>query len=134
MEATQRQKDAVAFVAITGLTLAIYWNTMCPTVFWYDSAEFVAAAHTLGIPHPPGYPLYSIVGHLFSYLPGDPAWTINLLSAVSAALTVGLSYYVVRRLGARPSGAVVSPRSSPPGRYSGSTRSSPRCTHPPSRR
>jgi hypothetical protein len=108
LEATERQKDAVAFVTITGLTLAIYWSTMCPTVYWYDSAEFAAAAHTLGIPHPPGYPLYTLVGHLFSYLPGDPAWRINFFSAVSAAIAVGLSYYVVRKLGARGSGAVVS--------------------------
>lgn len=107
MDAEERQKEALVFVAVTVLAFAVYWSTLCPTVFWYDSAEFVTAAHTLGIPHPPGYPLYTLVAHLFSYLPGDPARAINSMSAVGGALTVGLGYRVVRKLGAGRAASVI---------------------------
>lgn len=77
----------------------LYLLTLCRTVFWYDSAEYVTAAVTLGIPHPPGYPLYTILGHLFTRLPIDPALAVNAMSATFAAVAVALTYLVCRRLG-----------------------------------
>ncbi len=101
-----RADSLVAF----GLTLAfggLYLRTLCPTVFWYDSAEYAAVAATLGIAHPPGYPLYTLLGHLFvSVLPGEPAWALNVMSAVFGAVSIGLSYLVGRGLSARPLGAM----------------------------
>jgi len=89
------------------LYFALYLLTLCPTVFWYDSAEYAAAAVTLGIPHPPGYPLYTLIGHLFTWLPtSEPAYALNLMSAVFGAATVGLCYLVCHRLGARPLAAL----------------------------
>ncbi len=89
--------------ALTAGYLGLYLLTLCPTVFWYDSAEYAAAARTLGIPHPPGYPVYTLVGHLFTWLPSsDPAWPLNLMSAVFGAGAVGLTFTVIRQLGARP--------------------------------
>ncbi|MEM7434125.1 MAG: DUF2723 domain-containing protein [Myxococcota bacterium] len=79
--------------------LGLYSLTLCPVVYWYDSAEFVTAAFTLGIPHPPGYPLYTLIGHVFTWLPIDPALAINWMSAVFAAVTVGLTFLICRRLG-----------------------------------
>jgi hypothetical protein len=76
----------------------LYLLTLCRTVFWYDSAEFVTAAVTLGVTHPPGYPLYTLLGHLFTWLPVEPATAVNLMSAAFAALAVGLVFGVGRRL------------------------------------
>ena len=63
---------------IAGLAaLWLYLQTLGPTITGEDSGEFVAAAYTLGIPHPPGYPLYCMVGHLFTWLPwGEVAWRL----------------------------------------------------------
>lgn len=80
--------------------LGLYLLTLCPTVFWYDSAEYVAASALLGIPHPPGYPLYTLIGHLFTRLPLEPAYAVNLMSAVFGALAVALAHLTGRALGA----------------------------------
>lgn len=101
----ESRKDAVLALGAAIVAFALYWNTLCPTVFWYDSAEFVTAAHTLGIPHPPGYPLYTLVAHPMSYLPGNPARAINAFSALCAATAIGLVFLVARGLGAPRSGA-----------------------------
>ncbi len=85
----------------------LYGLTVARSVFWYDSAEFVAAAVTLGIPHPPGYPLYTLVAHTFTWLPLDPAVSVNVMSAVFATLAVALSYRVLRRVRVTVAGAAV---------------------------
>ncbi|MBI5116595.1 DUF2723 domain-containing protein, partial [Candidatus Poribacteria bacterium] len=79
------------------VTFAVYIYTLCPTVYWGDSGELIAAAYTLGIPHPPGHPLYSIVGKLFTLLPvGSVAYRVNLMSAFFGALTCLLIYKIIR--------------------------------------
>jgi 4-amino-4-deoxy-L-arabinose transferase-like glycosyltransferase len=66
---------------------------MSPTVYGLDSAELTTGAYTLGIVHPPGSPLFLLLGHLFTYLPfGDIGYRVNLLSACAAALTVFFLY------------------------------------------
>ncbi len=56
-----------------------------------DSGELIAAAVTLGVPHPPGYPTYVVLGKLFSFLPiGSIATRFNLLSAVTVSATAAL--------------------------------------------
>ncbi len=72
---------------------------MCRAVYWYDSAEYVAAAVTIGIPHPPGYPLYTLIAHTFTWLPVNPAIAVNAVSAVFGAVAVGLSFGAGRALG-----------------------------------
>jgi hypothetical protein len=65
-----------------------------------DPAEFQLACYTLGIAHPTGYPLYLILGWLWSHLVavGDAAYRVNLLSAVFAACATGLFYLLVLRV------------------------------------
>ena len=90
-------RPAVAAGAVTLIALSVYLLTMAPDLTWShygtDGGELAAAAATLGIPHPPGYPTYVLVGHLFSRLPlGESvAYRLNLLSAVSGAAAAGLS-------------------------------------------
>ena len=70
------------------VSLLIYLKTMAPGVFGYDSAELATGVYSLGIVHPPGYPLYLLLGKLFSYIPvGDLAYRLNLMSALFASLT-----------------------------------------------
>ncbi len=88
-----------AAVAAVGLPLALYIRTMAPTVYNIDSAEFATAAKTAGIPHPPGYPLYIIIAHAFTWLPvGDVGFRVNLMSAVFGALALYSVYCIVQRL------------------------------------
>ncbi|HZY64779.1 MAG TPA: DUF2723 domain-containing protein, partial [Rubrobacteraceae bacterium] len=74
---------------------ALYLLTLAPTVLYYDrpllldSVMLQAQAITLGITGPTGEPSWVILSHLFTYLPfGDPAYRLNLSSAVYAALAV----------------------------------------------
>ncbi len=68
---------------------ATYAATLAPTVTGEDSGELIAAAHFFGIPHPPGYPLWTILCGLFiRAMPlGDVAWRANLFSAICASLS-----------------------------------------------
>jgi len=71
------------------IPLAIYLLTICPTVYVGDSGEIITAAYYLGIPHPPGYPLFCMLGKLFTFLPlGTIAFRVNLVAAFFGSLTV----------------------------------------------
>src|SRR5882672_291283 len=79
--------------------LVVYAITAAPAVGWLDSAEFVAAAQTLGISHPPGQPLAALLGRAVAYLPfGDVAFRVNLASAIAGAAAACALYRVVARL------------------------------------
>ncbi|MGH2538716.1 MAG: protein O-mannosyl-transferase family [Candidatus Promineifilaceae bacterium] len=86
-----------------GLPLLIYGLTLAPTIYNLDSAELTTAAATGGLARATGYPLYLLLGRLWSLLPlGDIGFRMNLLSAVCGALTIGLTERILRRLGAGP--------------------------------
>ena len=78
------------------LVLAGYVFTLAPTVTFWDAGEFIAAARTLGIPHPPGTPLFVMIGHVWAaMIPlADYAQRLNLLSAVLGAAGAGLLFLV----------------------------------------
>jgi len=80
--------------------LAPYCATLAPTITWEhdgaDGGDLITAAYTLGIAHPPGYPLYVLLGKLFTFLPvGEVAYRVNLMSALFAAASVALVYLTV---------------------------------------
>jgi hypothetical protein len=78
------------------LAFILYFITCSPTVNFTDSGELITVAWTGGIAHPPGYPLYTLLGSAFVHLPfGDPAWRLNILSALFAALAISLFYLLV---------------------------------------
>jgi len=86
-----RAGDFLVALAAAGASMLLYLLTLGPTITGEDSGEFSVAAYLPGIPHPPGYPLYCLLGHLFSLIPhGEVAWRINLMSAVFAAGTIFL--------------------------------------------
>ena len=76
---------------ISALTLGVYAFTAAPGVTLGDSGDYINGVLTLGIVHPPGYPLYTVLAHLFSYFPlGDLAFRVNLFSALWGALCLGV--------------------------------------------
>jgi tetratricopeptide (TPR) repeat protein len=69
----------------------VYFWTAAPNVTLLDSGEFVVAAQHFGVPHPTGYPLWTLLAWLFQLLPlGNAAWEINLFSGFCGALATGL--------------------------------------------
>jgi len=87
---------STVFIAALGL----YTSSLAPTVAAGDSGELIVAAHHLGVPHPPGYPLWCLVGFVFSHVVdiGSVAWRTNLLSAIlGAAAAAGVSLLLSRR-------------------------------------
>ena len=87
---------AVAIVLTPGI---VYVLTTARDIVVGDSPEFVGAAVTFGVAHPPGYPLLTLLGHLFSLLPVGPLpFRVNLVSAACHAAAVGLVYLTALRL------------------------------------
>ncbi len=92
--------NAMVAVLVGLISAAVYWNTVQPTVSFWDCGEFIASSYILGIPHPPGSPLFIILGRLFSVLPfiADVALRVNLISVLSSAATAIFGYLVVVRM------------------------------------
>ncbi|MFH1074605.1 MAG: DUF2723 domain-containing protein [Candidatus Firestonebacteria bacterium] len=85
--------------AIFIFILFIYLLTLAPTIGFRDSGDMVTASYLLGISHPSGFPLYMLVGKVFSFLPvSEIAFRYNLMSALFGALAVLLVYLSVNRL------------------------------------
>lgn len=95
-------RSAVLAALAFAIAFLIYLRTLYPGLNGIgDTPKFQFVGKVLGTPHPPGYPVYTLLGWLFSHLPfGNLAWRINLLSAVSASLAVALVFLLTRRLGA----------------------------------
>ncbi len=77
------------------LALTVYLLTLSPDLTWAnfssDGGELITAATTWGVPHPPGYPTYVLLGHLVNWLPwGTAVYRFNLFSALCVAGAVGL--------------------------------------------
>jgi tetratricopeptide (TPR) repeat protein len=81
-------------------TSVVYLSTVARTVSFWDCGEFIACSHILGIPHPPGTPVYVLLGRIFAMLPlsSDIAHRVNLLSALSSAVAATIAFFVLARL------------------------------------
>ena len=97
---TRKRAGLVGVAVAFALALGLYTATLLPDVLPADAGEFQLVAATAGVAHPPGYPLYSMLGWLATRLPwgGGPAWRVNLLSAVIGAGTVALAFDAGRRM------------------------------------
>ena len=92
-------------LAVFFLTLGVYVKTMAPTVSFWDCGEFIATAYTMSVPHPPGAPLYVLIGRVFTLFPfGEVAARINFMSALSSALAIWCVYLTTAALGRRALG------------------------------
>lgn len=105
-----KQRDDLLALGVFVAALLLYVRTMAPTVVavFDDSLEFPLVVHRLAIAHPTGYPLYILLGKLFTLLPvGDVAYRLHLFSAVCAAGAAALLFLAARRMGLRPLGGLV---------------------------
>ncbi len=89
---------------MAAVALALYTWTLAPTVTLVDSGELIVAAQGLGVPHPPGFPLYVLLAHAITWLPvGSIAVRVNWMSALFGALAAGgLTAVVSEALRPRP--------------------------------
>jgi hypothetical protein len=94
-------RDKQSAIGDTLLALAffiLYVATLAPFVLSADNGEFQLVAWKLGIAHPPGYPLYTLIGFLFTRFFVSPAFAMNLLSAIIASITLVIVSKTVRLL------------------------------------
>jgi hypothetical protein len=89
-----RRYDTIIGIMLALAALGVYSLTLAPTVLEADAGEFQFVPWLPGIAHPTGYPLYTMVGWVWAHLlpVGEVAWRMNLLSALFAAITIGLVY------------------------------------------
>lgn len=91
-------RPAVAAVSLL-VPLAFYLVRMAPSLTWLDSGELTAASCTLGTSHPPGHPLYLVLGKLLSYaLPGCVAFRYNLVSVIFAVAALASAAAMIRHV------------------------------------
>lgn len=87
---------------VFAVAFGAYAWTASAAVGWLDSPEFVAAATSLGIPHPPGHPLPTLLGRAAAFVPlGDLPFRVSLASAAAMALACALLYRIVAHTLAR---------------------------------
>jgi hypothetical protein len=80
--------------------LAAFGLTVAPTLSFWDCGEFIAASACLGIPHPPGAPLYVLIGRIFTLLPvsDDIGHRVNLISVITSAFAGLAGYLIILKL------------------------------------
>lgn len=90
---------------VFGIALLVYVLTMAPTASFWDCGEFIACANELEVPHPPGAPLFLLIGRIFAMLSfggpnqvGNIAWMLNFMSALSSAFTVLFTFWITTHL------------------------------------
>jgi len=99
----QPDPGVLAAAAVFAVAMLVYVQTLLPGVSVGDWAEMQFVPARLAIPHPTGYPLYVLLGWVFSLLPfGSLGVRAELLSAVAAAAAAGTTVLIVLRLGVRP--------------------------------
>src|SRR5437762_13589307 len=85
------------------LVFVLYLITLAPSTAMWDTSEYIVAAYTVGLPHPPGNPFFVLLGRVFAILPIAPtvAQRINLLAALTGASAAGIWFLVTERVLAR---------------------------------
>ncbi len=93
----ERRLDLILAGLVFLVSLFVYLRTMAPSVPFWDCGEFIACSYILGVPHPPGTPLFVLLGRLFTFLPlfGSVARRVNFISVLFSAGTVGVAYLFI---------------------------------------
>ncbi|HEX6532943.1 MAG TPA: DUF2723 domain-containing protein [Gemmatimonadaceae bacterium] len=97
--ADERPPYAWAALAAAAV-LALYVATLAPSTSLWDTSEYITAARVLGLPHPPGNPLFVLAAHAFGLLPLSPdyATRINLMIALASAVAAGCWFLVAHQV------------------------------------
>ncbi len=96
---TDEQPAYITATLVAGVVLALYVWSLAPTTAMWDTSEYIAVARVLGIPHPPGNPLFVLIAHTFALLPIPVSYAerVNLLAATTSAMSAGLWCLVTYR-------------------------------------
>jgi len=100
-EKGERKRNRIIALVLFCVAMVTYVKTVSPTVPFWDCGEFIATSHIMGVPHPPGAPLFILVGRFFILLLPfihEVALRINLISALFCALAVTFFYLTVIRI------------------------------------
>ncbi|HPJ57046.1 MAG TPA: DUF2723 domain-containing protein, partial [Kiritimatiellia bacterium] len=103
-----RRIDWAAFWIVLAVSLGVYFYTLAPTLTLEDSGELAVASDYLGVPHPPGYPIWTLITWFFQWVfhwvtyngHPNPAWSVGLASAVAGAGACALLALLISRSGA----------------------------------
>ncbi len=95
-----RRKNLICFLVSFVVSYVFYIMTTAPDVTFTDNGELAAVCSTLGIAHPTGYPLFAILGYLWSLLPlpFSEVYSLNLFAGFLTAASVGVFYLLVESL------------------------------------
>ncbi|MEO0008988.1 MAG: DUF2723 domain-containing protein [candidate division WOR-3 bacterium] len=90
----------VVFLLVFLVVLGVYLYSVAPTASFWDCAELIAVSYIAGIPHPPGTPLFVMLGRIFTMLPigREIAFRVNLIPALFGAFSCGLLYLIVIKI------------------------------------
>jgi tetratricopeptide (TPR) repeat protein len=96
----ERYLKIMISLAIIVVVLAVYLYTLAPTASFWDCGELIACSYVLGIPHPPGTPLFVMLGRIFSLIPiaREIAFRVNFLTAFFGAISCALIYILILKL------------------------------------
>ncbi len=86
--------------SVSAVIFLLYLATLSPSTAMWDTSEYITAATVLGMPHPPGNPLFVLIGRVFAILPiaSSIAVRINVLAAVCSALSAGAWFLITERV------------------------------------
>jgi len=89
-----------AAAAVSALVFVLYLITLAPSTAMWDTSEYIAAAYTFGLPHPPGNPFFVLLGRFFAILPiaSNVAMRINILAALCSAGAAGMWFLITERV------------------------------------
>jgi hypothetical protein len=89
-----------AAAIVSAVIFILYLITLAPSTAMWDTSEYIAAAYTFGLPHPPGNPFFVLLGRFFAILPIAPnvAMRINILAALCSAGAAGMWFLITERV------------------------------------
>ncbi len=90
----------VLFLVVALVVFGVYLWSVAPTASFWDCGELIATSYIMGIPHPPGTPLFVAIGRLFTLLPlsEEVAFRVNFVPVLFGAISCGLIYLIVVKL------------------------------------
>jgi hypothetical protein len=90
----------LVFAAVFAVVFGVYYYSASPTTAFWDCGELTAAAYTMGVPHPPGTPLFVTLGRIFAMLPTarEIAFRVTMIPLLFGAFSCGLIYLLIVKL------------------------------------
>jgi hypothetical protein len=98
---TQSPRPSYKAAAVAAVSMfLLYFATLSPSTWMWDTGEYMAAVRVLGLPHPPGNPLFILIANAFAKLPlpGSYAQHVNTLAAAASAASAGIWFLVTERI------------------------------------